>query len=163
MSEFVHSKWHAYPLRVRYQETDQMGVVYHMNYLNWFEIGRTESIRSLGISYKQLEARGLLLPLTNAEMNFVQPARYDDTVIVYTHVEQFGRLRMIFQSKVCRISEEVFVRLQRSDAVDSWHADCEGELLVSCTTRHVWLNRSWQPTRLDHAAPDVYKMLLERL
>ncbi len=114
--EEAKGTWHAWPLRVRYQETDQMGVVYHMNYLNWFEIGRTEAIRALGIAYRDLEAEGLFLPLTDAQMVFKRAARYDDEVVVYTK-------------------------------------------LVSGSTGHVWLNREWHPTRLDHAHPALFALL----
>lgn len=70
--------------RVRYSETDQMGVVYHAEYLVWCEVGRTEFIRALGLPYAALEARGTGLAVTEATLRYVAPARYDDRVRVET-------------------------------------------------------------------------------
>ena len=73
-------------IRVRYAETDQMGVVYHANYLVWMEIGRVELCRSLGIRYRDMEQDGVLLAVAAAECRYVRPARYDDEVAVRTSV-----------------------------------------------------------------------------
>lgn len=62
MQEQHHGNWYAARLRVRYQESDQMGVVYHANYLNWFEIGRTEMIRQMGYTYRKMEEQGYCFP-----------------------------------------------------------------------------------------------------
>src|SRR3954462_7693039 len=74
-------------LRVRYAETDQMGIVYHANYLIWMELGRVELCRELGIRYRDMEQEdGVLLTVASANCRFMYPARYDDEVIVRTHV-----------------------------------------------------------------------------
>lgn len=153
--------WHAWPLRVRYQETDQMGVVYHMNYLNWLEIGRTEAIRALGVAYRDLEAEGLFLPLTDAQMAFKRAARYDDEVVVFTRVAEFGALRIRFESEARKVELSFWQSLCSAQGQKNapWFAEPQGELLVSGNTRHVWLNRDWQPTRLDHAHPGLYALL----
>lgn len=65
-----NGSWYAAQLRVRYQESDQMGVVYHANYLNWFEIGRTEMIRQMGYTYRKMEEQGLLLPVTGLDVKY---------------------------------------------------------------------------------------------
>lgn len=96
--------WYRYDMRVRYQETDRMGVVYHANYLNWFEIGRTETIRAAGMTYRELEERGLLLPVTEADLRFRLPARYDDTVAIYTRVESFSGIRLAFANEIRRVA-----------------------------------------------------------
>ncbi|MDO3678964.1 acyl-CoA thioesterase [Paenibacillus ehimensis] len=124
-------------LRVRYQETDQMGVVYHANYLNWFEVGRTELIRELGMPYQTLEARGLLLPVIEADLKFRSPSRYDDLVTIDTKVIDATNLRIRFAYEIKRGEE----------------------LLVSGGTHHVWLNRDWKPVRIDREAPDLYALL----
>jgi acyl-CoA thioester hydrolase len=157
----VNLTWHAWPLRVRYQETDQMGVVYHMNYLNWFEIGRTEAIRALGVAYRDLEAEGLYLPLTDAQMVFKRAARYDDEVVVYTKVAEFGPLRIRFDSEARKVEASFWHSLSSSleQKNTPWFAEPQGELLVSGSTGHVWLNRDWYPARLDHAHPALYGLL----
>ena len=66
-------------IQVRYAETDMMGIVYHANYLPWMEIGRTELLREHGLPYKEIEARGLMLPVLDVSVTYKRPARYDDT------------------------------------------------------------------------------------
>jgi len=74
-------------LRVRYAETDQMGVVYHANYLVWFEVGRVEFIRQIGLDYKRMEEEeGALIAVVEAKARYKAPARYDDELIVRTHL-----------------------------------------------------------------------------
>ena len=75
---------HVTELRVRYGETDQMGVVYHANYLVWCEVGRTDFIRTSGMSYRQMEEAGVALAVADASLRFHAPARYDDVVRVET-------------------------------------------------------------------------------
>jgi len=68
--------------RVIYGDTDNMGVAYHANYLRWFEMGRTEMFRSLGLPYKAIEARGVFLPVSEVHCRFKAPAQYDDIIII---------------------------------------------------------------------------------
>ena len=73
---------HRTTYRVIYGDTDRMGMAYHANYLRWFEIGRSELLRSLGMTYKEIEERGYFLPLSEATCKYVSPARYDDKLII---------------------------------------------------------------------------------
>ncbi|WP_020615936.1 acyl-CoA thioesterase [Paenibacillus daejeonensis] len=148
------SRWHLHPLRVRYQETDQMAVVYHINYLNWFEIGRTEWIRHAGYRYADIEQSGLLLPLIDLESRFLLPARYDEQLIICTRIASFSPLRLTFESEVRRVASWDGLP-QSLIATD----ERPGELLVSGATRHVWVNREWRPARLDRHSPEVYEAL----
>ncbi|UVI31894.1 acyl-CoA thioesterase [Paenibacillus spongiae] len=145
--------WHLHPIRVRYQETDQMGVVFHGNYVTWFEIGRTEFIRQAGMSYEQIEREGLLLPVVDLACKYVSPARYDDIVLICTAIEQFSPLRVTFRSEVRRIGEG-------EGYPPEWHGQTPpGELLVEGGTSHVWVNKSFRPTRLDKTLPELYGLL----
>jgi acyl-CoA thioester hydrolase len=74
----------AFQIRVRYAETDQMNVVYHANYATYFEVARTESIRQLGFTYREMEAMGIEMPVTEITMTYLRPARYDDLLTVET-------------------------------------------------------------------------------
>ena len=75
-------------LRVRYAETDQMGVVYHSNYIIWFEVGRVEMLRQLGFSYRQLEQEhGCALPVVEVRCRYKAPARYDEEILIRTHLK----------------------------------------------------------------------------
>lgn len=73
-----------YTVRVRYAETDQMGVVYHGNYAQYFEIGRVEWLRNLGLSYKRMEELGIMLPVVSLTMNYKKPAKYDEDLCIRT-------------------------------------------------------------------------------
>jgi acyl-CoA thioester hydrolase len=86
--------------RVRYGETDQMGVVYHANYLAYFELARTELIRSLGVSYAELEKGGLRLPVIEAGARFRGPARYDDVLVVRARLAEVTAVRLRFEYQV---------------------------------------------------------------
>ena len=77
-------KEYQYTTRVRYAETDQMGVVYHGNYAVFFEMGRVEWLRNMGVSYKSMEENGIMLPVVSLTMNYKKPARYDDLLTVKT-------------------------------------------------------------------------------
>jgi acyl-CoA thioester hydrolase len=135
-------RWYQHQLRVRYEETDQMSVVYHANYLTWFEIGRTELIRSLGYPYRKIEEKGLLLPVTEAELKFKKPARYDDLVGIYTRVAQMSSVRLQFAYEIRRMNEEE-----------------PEELLVTGTSSHVWVNPSWRPLRIEKEAPELWQLI----
>ena len=150
-----YSRWFYTQLRVRYQETDQMGVVYHANYLNWFEIGRTELIRELGIEYIDIEKRGLLLPVTELTTKFRMPAKYDDQVTVCTRIAAYSSRKLHFQSEVRLYSDEE----RRALALNPISAAPEGKLLVSGETHHIWVNRDFRPVRMDKEAPELYACL----
>ncbi|BFH64456.1 MULTISPECIES: acyl-CoA thioesterase [Paenibacillus] len=155
------SRWYTAFVRVRYQESDQMGVVYHANYLNWFEIGRTEMIRELGITYRSMEETGVLLPVTDLDMKFSHPARYDDEITIFTRMTSFSKLRIKYAYEVRKLSPQ-----EREDLSGKHYSEgmeLPGELLVSGTTSHVWVNREWQPARLDKSAPELYEALNQSL
>ena len=94
-------------LRVRYAETDKMGVVYYANYLVWFEVARTDLLRSLGWSYREMEAAGISLPVIEAHCEYQRPARYDDEIEVRTEGEMLSIVRMKFTYTVTRRSDAV--------------------------------------------------------
>ena len=75
-------------VRVRYGETDQMGVVYHGNYAEYFEVARTESFRQLGLTYKEMEAMGIVMPVVELHIKFLRPAHYDDLLNVKTILKE---------------------------------------------------------------------------
>jgi acyl-CoA thioester hydrolase len=88
-------------IRVRYAETDQMNVVYHGNYAQYFEVGRVESIRQLGLSYKDVEASGVIMPVIEWTAKFIRPAHYDDLLTVRTTIKKWPvDYRIEFQQEV---------------------------------------------------------------
>lgn len=87
-------------LRVRYSETDQMGTFYNSRALEWFECGRTELLRQLGVPYAQMERRGVLLPLVEAHVEYHGRARYDDLLKVTTTAAMAGKARVRFDMRI---------------------------------------------------------------
>lgn len=88
---------HAVSVRVRYGETDQMGVVYHANYLHYFETGRTELLRASGVAYSALETKGVFLVVTGAELRYRAAARYDEVLRIVTRVAAVGKASVRFE------------------------------------------------------------------
>lgn len=88
-------------LRVRYAETDQMGIAYYANYLAWFEVGRTEWCRATGFTYREMEQReGIYLMVADAHCRYKAPARYDDVLIIKTKVKSFKKRLIVFGYEV---------------------------------------------------------------
>jgi acyl-CoA thioester hydrolase len=125
--------------RVRYAETDQMGVVYHANYLVWCEVGRTELIRSLGTSYADLEAEGVMLAVSDAVLRFHAAARYDDRIIVETSLEELRSRTITFSYRVSRWSEDSMQRL------------------VSARTTLIALDRAGRPRSMPPALLQLFR------
>jgi acyl-CoA thioester hydrolase len=116
-------------LRVRYAETDQMGVVYYSNYLVWMEIGRVELCKTLGFNYREMEREdGILLAVAESHCRYHAPARFDDEIVVTTRVEQ-AHPRMVTFGYEMLLAED-------------------RRKLASGYTRHIILNRAFERTRL---------------
>jgi acyl-CoA thioester hydrolase len=129
---------HETRLRVRYAETDQMGVVYHANYLVWMEIGRVELVRSRGVDYKDLEGtEGIFLAVIDVKCRYLFPARYDQEIVVYTEIAHATARTVEFAYHI--------------------HSAEDGKLLAQGGTRHMWVNRQMRPARL----PEKYWSLLQ--
>lgn len=86
--------------RIRYSETDQMGVVYHGNYAQYLELARVEWLRSLGISYKGMEESGIMLPVINLSINYLKPALYDDLITVKVFLNKKPVVRIEFDYEI---------------------------------------------------------------
>lgn len=87
-------------IRVIYADTDAMGIVYHTNYIKWFEIGRTELLRDMGIYYAMFESRGFNLPLTKAYCHYLLPARYDQVLFIETEIRYIKRASVKFNCSI---------------------------------------------------------------
>ena len=120
-------------LRVRYAETDQMGVVYHSNYFIWFEVGRVEFLRDLGFSYRDMEQEeGCYIAVVDARCRYKAPARYDDELVVRTHLKNVRESLVHFGYELLR--------------------SADGLLLAEGETTHVVIDREMKKT----AIPDKY-------
>lgn len=97
-------------VRVRYAETDQMGVVYHANYLVWFEVGRVEFLRMLGFSYREMEEDdACFIAVVDARCRYKAPARYDDEIIVRTHLKNVRESLVHFGYEILRVADETLL------------------------------------------------------
>lgn len=112
-------------ITVRYAETDMMGVVYHGNYLPWFEVGRTNLLKEFGVPYRELEQDGYFLPVLEVQAKYHRPAVYDDTVTVITSLREKPSLRITLDYEI-----------RRND-----------DLLVTGKTVHAFIDRSGRPVR----------------
>jgi len=124
-------------VRVRYAETDKMGVVYYANYFVWFEVGRADLLRDAGWSYREMEAEGLSLPVIEAHCDYRQPARYDDELEVRTIGSLVSPVRVQFTYEIVR------------------PGDCA--VVATGHTVHATLDRTGRPRRL----PERVRALLE--
>lgn len=99
------------PVRVRYADTDQMHVVYHAKFIEYFESGRTESIRSLGVTYKEIEEWGLIMPVVRVQCDFLRPGRYDDLLTVRTILREMPEgHRIQFEQEVYNESSKLICK-----------------------------------------------------
>ena len=98
-------------VRVRYAETDQMGVVYYANYLVWFEVGRTDLLRQNGWSYREMEVDGYSLPVIDAQCSYKAPAKYDDELEVRTRGGMVSPVRMKFEYEVVRTQDQAVLAI----------------------------------------------------
>jgi acyl-CoA thioester hydrolase len=89
-------------VRVRYPETDRMGVVHHTHFFVWFEVGRTELLRELGCTYRDMEGRGIFMPVVEAACRYRVPARYDEVVEIETELEEISASRVAFRYQIHR-------------------------------------------------------------
>jgi acyl-CoA thioester hydrolase len=148
---------HEARLRVRYAETDQMGVVYHANYLVWMEVGRVEYCRAAGVRYRDMEQdAGVRLAVVEVGCRFLTPARYDEEVVVATCVEEVNP-RMVRFGYTIRHADTCLTPSTEQDlTVHSGHEGCrfrprrqrQPELLATGFTRHVFLGPDMKPRKL---------------
>ena len=132
-------KYNDARVRVRYAETDQMGVVYHAYYLVWFEVGRVELLRSLGFDYKQIEADGFGIAVAEATARYKMPARYDDELLIRTRVKAMSGVILKFGYEVLRAAD--------------------GVLLAEGETTHVVVDREMKKSRL----PEKYAVAMRAM
>ena len=100
-------KEYEFQVRVRYAETDQMAVVYHGNYAQYFEMGRVEWLRNMGVSYKWMEENGVMLPVVSLSMNYKKPARYDDLLTVKTILKSQTSVKIEFDYEIYNEEKEL--------------------------------------------------------
>lgn len=124
-------------MRVRYAETDAMGVVYYGNYLTWFEVGRTDLLRHYGSSYREIEGDGVFLPVIEAQCRYHHPARYDDVVDIRTTASRPSRARLRFDYVLSRADDNTAI--------------------ASGSTLHVATHQNGKPCRLPQTLTELFE------
>ena len=128
----------------RYEETDQMGVIYHGNYFTYFEVARTGLLKQLGYSYKLMEEKGVMLPVIDVACQYKKPILYDDDIVIRTSIDTIKGIRLNFKYEVIRTTTE--------------------ELLALGSTTHAFSDLQLKPIRykqLDENLRKVFDQLLE--
>ncbi|NMB34795.1 MAG: acyl-CoA thioesterase [Firmicutes bacterium] len=136
-------KYSETTLRVRYKDTDQMGVVYYANYFIWFEVGRSEFFRSLGMSYKYLEQNGILLPVIETYCSYKYPARYDELLKIVTRLHSLEVVKLGFQYEIMNVETE--------------------KLLARGETTHAFVNKQGKPVVLRKQNPFLWRLIKDKL
>jgi len=116
---------HSTPVRVRYAETDTMGFAHHSQYAIWLEMARIEWLDSLGVSYREMEKMGYLLPVLSMQIQFRKPCFFDDRLTILTRLEDFPRIKLTLQYTIKR----------------------EATLISEATTSHAFMNPEGKPVR----------------
>ena len=124
-----------YEYRVRYADTDKLGVSYYANYLVWFEAARTEYFRFLGFPYTECEKKGCFLPVVEAKAHYFSPSTYDDLLLIRTSVSHMGRSSIRFEYQVMNKATK--------------------KLLASGYTVHVFVDRDLKPTRIPEEVKEI--------
>jgi acyl-CoA thioester hydrolase len=128
---------HQLKVRVRYSETDKMGIVYHGNFVPYFEIGRVELMREIGLVYKDLEDEGVLMPVVHLEIDFKHPVVYDEQITIETWVEKLPTTKMVFYHKVFSEAENLV---------------CTGNVIL------VFINKHFKPIRASEKIREALRL-----
>ena len=128
----------------RYQETDQMGIVHHSVYPIWFEVGRTELIKLYGLTYTQMEAGGILLPLIGLECSYKNAARYEDVLQIRSSIDGVTNTRLDF-----------FYEITRGEG------EGKSVLIATGKTHHIFTNSGMKPLNIKKTRPDYLEMFLQ--
>lgn len=131
---------HKTQIRVIYADTDAMGVVYHTNYIKWFEVGRCELLRSIGYPYARLEEAGILLPVAECSCKYKLPAVYDDMLEITARIAELKGATITLEYEIRRLET--------------------GELLVTGSTKHAITDPGFKPIRLRDKNHGLYERLL---
>ncbi|MDR1942298.1 MAG: acyl-CoA thioesterase [Endomicrobium sp.] len=127
-------------IRIAYADTDQMGVVYYGNYFTFFERGRTEWLREIGLEYTKIEERGFYFPVIYAECKYIASAKYDDLITVETKL----------------------TGITAASITCSYKVKCADKILVSATTKHPFVNKDLKPVRFPKDIRELLEKHLEK-
>lgn len=123
-------------IKVRYVETDKMGIVHHSNYYAYFEVGRGDFIEETGISYSEMENQGIMLPLVESQCKYIEGAKYEDELIIETWIEEFTGAKLVFNYNVIR--------------------KLDNRIIAKGKTVHPFVNNDFKIVNLKKAKPEMW-------
>lgn len=126
-------------VKVRYIETDQMGVVHHSNYYAWFELGRGEFIATAGMTYGYMEKKGVMLPVLESSCKHLLGAKYEDELIIQTYIKELNGVKIAFEFNVIR--------------------QIDNKVLATGSTKHAFVNKEFKITNIKKAYPEIWDKL----
>lgn len=129
---------HETKVKVRYAETDQMGIVHHSNYYIWFEFARGEFINSSGVSYTKIEEEGVMLPLVESQCKYIKGAKYEDELTIRTSVEKLTGAKIVFNYEITR--------------------DNDGALIATGSTTHAFVTKDFRLVNIKKQHPNIWKL-----
>lgn len=130
---------HETKIKVRYVETDQMGVVHHSKYYPWFEVARGEYITKMGMTYKQMEEEGIMMPVLESWCKYINGAKYEDNLIIKTCIEEMNPVKMIFNYNVVREKDD--------------------KIIAKGSTKHAFVDNNFQIVNIKKAKSDMWEKL----
>lgn len=128
-------------IKVRYVETDKMGVVHHSNYYTWFEVGRGEFIRESGITYRALEELGIMIPLVQSSCKYIEGAKYEDELKIETWIQEINAVKVIFSYNVVR--------------------NTDNKIIAKGSTTHAFVTPEFKITNFKKTHPDIWNKINE--
>lgn len=128
-----------YCRQVFYYETDQMAIVHHSNYIRWFEEARLDFMDQIGVSYRALEQRGIIIPVVDVQCSYLNSARFDDRLEIRPILTKYTGVRMVFRYEI---------RFQQ-----------DGSLCAAGTSSHCFLDKNHRPVSIKHRNPELHALL----
>lgn len=135
----MEKRWQVYRHKTQYYETDQMGLIHHSNYIRWFESARVDALDQMGISYKSMEERGILIPVLSVSCDYKSMVHFGDIVLVIPKVEQLTGVKMAMSYQV----------------ID----EASGELRTTGSSKHCFLNLEHRPISVKRVHRDIFNAL----
>ena len=136
------ARHHEFEIRVTLADADRLGIIYYANYLRYFEAGRTELLRLIGVRYRDLEMeRHIFLPVVETRVEYLAPSRYDDLLLIRTWLSWMGPASLCFRNEI-------------------YDREAQDKLVARGLTRHAVLNEYWKPAKLPKDLKDLFKPYL---
>lgn len=133
---------HETKIKVRYVETDRMGIVHHSNYYSWFEVARGEFITDTGMTYSDMEEEGIMMPVLESSCKYIQAAKYEDILIIQAWIHEINGAKAIFNYKVIR--------------------EKDNKIIATGSTKHAFVNNKFKIVNIKKVKPDIWNKLTHK-